>query len=72
MSTLASPFLIDNYTSKGERLVVSNIQTLKAIADIEPPHNQIPLAMAIDHRAGRTTVLVNWGSHWEYKQFPDR
>ena len=72
MSTLAPPFLVDSYNSKGERLLLVDVQTLKTIADIEPPHNERPFGLAVDHRDGRTTLLVNWGDRWERNLFPDK
>ena len=71
-STLAPPFLIDNYTSKGERLVVVDVQTLSPVAEIDPPHNESPLAIAVDYRDGKTTLLVNWAVCWKYHQFPEK
>ena len=59
MSTLAPPFLVDNYVAKGERLLLVDVQTLKTIADVEPPHNERPFGIAVDHRDGKTTLLVN-------------
>ena len=71
MSTLAPPFLVDNYSSRGERLLLVDLETLKPIADVEPPHDDRPFGIAVDHLDGRTTLLVNWGGRWERKQFSD-
>ena len=71
-SMLAPPFLVDSYIDKGERLLLVDVQTLRTIANVEPAHKGGPLAMAVDHRDGRTTLLTNWGDCWERKQFPDK
>ena len=72
MSTLAPPFLVDNYSSRGERLLLVDVETLKTIADVEPPHDDRPFGIAVDHRDGGTTLLVNWEGRWERKQFTDK
>jgi hypothetical protein len=70
MSKLECCF-VDNYKSKGERLLIADVTHMRQVADVRPPNNQSPLGFAVDHRNGKTVLVVNWGSGWTRAEYPD-
>jgi hypothetical protein len=61
--------LVDNYINLGERIVVEDLQSAKQIASVIPPKGKSLLGFAVDHRASKTVLVVNWGDGWESKEF---
>ncbi len=59
MSEFACCF-VDSYISKGERLVIADISTMRVVAQARPANNRPPLGFAIDHRDGKVVLIANW------------
>jgi hypothetical protein len=69
LEALGPPYIVDNYVSKGIRLVVVDLQRLRVVSSIKPEHDRKPVGFALDHREGKVTLLVNWHDDWKHLEF---
>jgi len=69
LSATAPPYIVDNYESKGSRLVVVDVERWRRLWSLNPEHGRKPIAFAIDHRDAKVTVLVNWQKDWKHMTF---
>lgn len=68
---LAFPYLVDNYVSEGDDIVVLWVNPLRLIGVVRRDGVRYIRGLSIDHRNGKTTVLVYRRDHWERHDFPD-
>jgi hypothetical protein len=71
LTTTGPPYIVDNYISKGSKLVVVDLQRMRIIASVLPQYAREPVGFSLDHRDGRVTLLVNWQDGWKRLQFSD-
>jgi hypothetical protein len=67
---LGPPYIVDNYESKGQRLVIVDLDHARIMATVQPQSGLRPRAFALDHRNGKVTLLVNWKDQWQRQEFP--
>ena len=70
-SRLAFPFLVDNYVEQGTDIAVVQVDPFRLVGIL--PHEQNPHAspFTVDHRQGRTIVLVYRKKRWERHELKD-
>jgi hypothetical protein len=71
LTAVGPPYFVDNYVTKGVKLLIVDLQRLRILATIHPEHSEAPRAFALDHRDGKVTVLVDWPSGWQRLQFAE-
>lgn len=70
-SRLAFPFLVDNYVSQGTDIAVIQVDSLRLLGILPYGRTAYTPAFAIDHRQGKTTVLVYRQDRWERHDMND-
>ena len=68
---IAFPYIVDNYVSEGDDVVVLQVNPLRLLGFVRRNGVKYTRGLSIDHRNGKTTVLVYRQDHWECHDFPD-
>jgi hypothetical protein len=68
---LAFPYVVDNYVSEGDDIVVLHVNPLRLLGVVRRNGVKYTRGLSIDHRNGKTTVLAYRQDHWERQDFPD-
>jgi len=68
---IAFPYIVDNYVSQGDDVVVLQINPLQLLGVMKRDGVKYTRGLSIDHRSGKTTVLAYRQDHWERHDFPD-
>jgi hypothetical protein len=68
---LAFPYMVDNYVSEGDDIVVLHVNPLRLLRVVRRNGVKYTRGLSIDHRNGKTTVLAYRQDHWERQDFPD-
>jgi hypothetical protein len=68
---LAFPYIVDNYVSEGDDVVVLQVDPLRLLGVVRRDGVKYTRGLSIDHRNRNATVLVYRQDHWEAHEFPD-
>jgi len=68
---IAFPYIVDNYVSEGDDVVVLQVNPLQLLGVIKRDGVKYTRGLSIDHRNGKTTVLAYRQDHWERHDSPD-
>jgi len=68
---IAFPYIIDNYVSEGDDIVVLQANPLRLLGIVRRNGIKYTRGLSIDHRNGKTTVLAYRQDHWERHDFSD-
>ena len=68
---IAFPYIVDNYVSEGDDIVLLQANPLQLLGIVRRNGVKYTRGLSIDHRNGKTTVLVYRQDHWERHDFPD-
>ena len=68
---LAFPFIVDNYVSEGDDIVVLHVNPLRLLGVVRRNGIKYTRGLSIDHRNGKTTVLAYRQDRWERHDFSD-
>jgi hypothetical protein len=68
---IAFPYIVDNYVSEGDDVVFLQVNPLRLLGVIRRGGVKYTRGLSIDHRNGKTTILVYRQDHWERHDFPD-
>jgi len=68
---IAFPYIVDNYVSEGDDIVVLQVNPLRLLGIVRRNGVKYTRGLSIDHRNGKTTVLAYRQDHWERHDFSD-
>lgn len=68
---IAFPYMVDNYVSEGDDVVVLQVNPLRLLGVVRRDGVKYTRGLSIDHRNGTTTVVVYRRDQWQRYEFRD-
>jgi hypothetical protein len=68
---IAFPYIVDNYAFEGDDIVVLQVNPLRLLGVVKHGGVKYTAGLSIDHRNGKTTVVVYRQDKWERNEFRD-